>query len=69
MSFDAGNVRASGNLVFVDNCTAHHDGFRVDLGSAATVTNVAASCVLFHNSAAHHVGFQVDPLKIQSMKG
>jgi hypothetical protein len=65
------NVRASGtNLVFVDNCTAHHDGFCVDLDSpASTVTNVTASGVLFHNSTTHQVGFQVDPLKIQSMVG
>lgn len=63
MLFDADNLRASGNCVLVDNCTAHPDRFRDDLGSAATVTNVMTNSVLFHNSTpTHHVGFQVEHL-------
>ncbi len=44
-SFTANHVRASGFPVH--NCTTHHDRFRVDLGSAATVNKVTTSGVHF----------------------
>ncbi len=52
-SFCAANIRDS-DLVVIHNCTTPHDGFPVDLRSAATMNNVIASGV-------PHDCFCVDP--------
>ncbi len=56
--FSAANIRDSG-LVVLHNCTTSHDGFPVDLGSAATMNTVIASGALFHNCSTRHDCFPV----------
>ena len=46
---------------FTTGCPTPHDGFPVDLGSAATMINVIAGGVLFHNGTTPHDCFCVDP--------
>jgi hypothetical protein len=40
-------------------CKSPHDGFPIDLGSAATMNTVTASGILFHNCATPHDCFRV----------
>jgi hypothetical protein len=54
--FGAANIKDSG-VVGLHNGTSPHDRFPVDLRSPATMTNVAASGVLFHNCTTPHKGF------------
>jgi hypothetical protein len=64
LSFSATNIRDS-CLVVLHNCTTPHDGFAVDLGSAATMKNVIAGSVLFHHGTTPHDRFRVVVLQPQ----